>query len=557
MPDQLYQYCVGYLSQEAAGDEQVIVDCSRIYLVDGQPIGFSDTLRQSTALDRLSDEQMLGRNNAKGQDSIHFQQLRAYDLATRIIRHRHELAPGRTLRVAVVGAGFSGVTAVLTLLNDPDIDVNVALFEHHRHIMPRFAGAFGRRVYPYHHLRVPSQVMIASAGDVLWCCPAKGTDQMEFGGIDKVLSWAPGPIEKVAKQVKDFAEEEFLKHTGEGRLEVRLQTKVKGVYPADGNVSIIDWVDYEDINDDNTVTSMEEMDDESSERETFDVVILAPGSGRDAVSLLGQSNAEYWTPSRLVNAEPAAGRHEVAVIGSGNSAASEVFNYLLPEHGFANFLDALQKWQEDEELGPSVKKLLNIAYDGEMTEVGFGELLTKQAWDQLAAAFKSKLVKNRVLNSSRLVGVTVFVRTNDPLFSTMNGINKFLVLLLARLGYVEIRNVYDEYGITAPSAADTYLISIRERIPVMKLPNGEELLPKGSTHWTQICNCSGVDRTYQNVFAGTTQSGEPHVMLYQVVGGGERKWSLRELLVAKQAVLQRASKAAEAIKAEVVTAQER
>lgn len=42
--------------------------------------------------------------------------------------------------------------------------------------------------------------------------------------------------------------------------------------------------------------------------------------------------------------------------------------------------------------------------------------------------------------------VTLFISTDTPIFRKMNPLNKFLVLLLAELGYAHIENLYTKYG---------------------------------------------------------------------------------------------------------------
>jgi hypothetical protein len=529
-----------------ASNRRIIRDCSRIFLIDGQQIPFKDTIVALAKLERPANPDVFGRSDAKGQDSIHFQQLRAYTLAREILAHANELKNGGPrLRVAVVGAGFSGLTAALTLLDKGDKDLHVTIFEHHRDIMPRFVGAYGRRVHPYHHLFLPSdptRVTKSRNGKstARWGCPVRGGRANESGGIEPILTWQPGSVEDIVDEVRRKAKVALAVFEKQGRARLHLNTKVFNIEPVlnDEAVSTIRWLDFTDARDEHKLTNgLDQFDDDVEEENQFDVVILAPGGARDAVSLVGQSNAEYWNPSRIVNAPPLRSRYEIAVIGSGNSAASEIFNYLIPDHDFVSLLGTVQAWQKGG--APFLSGLLRAAYDQDISRQDFEKLLSPAEWTTLGGIVKRDLVGTGRLMSQKMLRMTMFVRSFRPLFKEMNPVNKFLILLLAKLGYVEVRNLYDEFSVSDRSAARTYRIVIDHAAVRLFIPGRREVKPSHDGQWSQIINCSGVARSYQDAFVGTLQAeSAPQVLLYRVLGRKSQVAStLRELLIAKQRVL--------------------
>jgi len=541
LDDLLYQYCVAYLDSRPASNDQVIGKCSQLYLIDGQKIPFVEALTSLAKRDAVADPGVLERSDAKGQDSIHFQQLRAYTLARQIIDGM--ASAGRTkVRVAVVGGGFAGLTAVSTLLREGGNDLHVTLFEHHSEVMPRFSGAFGRQVHPYHHLREPADPTIDAEGRVSWSCPVKGGGQLEKGGVEGILDWTPGPVERILDEVSKQVEQTFDAYRAAGRLELRLQQKVFGIDPFETTRCTLRAVNYLDVGldpnqDEEKLETSSDQDNENSPREVFDVVIVAPGGQRDTVSVPGQSNAEYWQPSRPLNARPFRGRYEVAIIGGGNTAASEVFNYLLPKHDFVALIATLQKWATTH---AALRQVIDHPFTTPEPEEAFGELATKQHWAEIKTMVDRELIAKGVIRSPNLLGVTLFPRSSEPLFEEMNPINRFLVLLFAKLGLLEIRYLYNDKTLNLDPKLkpwQTYAITIEDRRLVMKVGGaGTEIKPSQGGRWGAISNCSGATRSYHEVFSDSADEATEVTFGYQILGSAQTQWSLGDLLLAKQSL---------------------
>lgn len=549
MDNLLYQYCATYLRETKVSNRKIVDKCTRIFLIDGQQIPFEPTLVSLAGRRKAANAPVLGRSNAKGEDSIHFQQLRAYSLSQQLLKHADALSgPGGLLRVAIIGGGFSGLTAALTILADEKVDVHVTLFEHHHEIMPRFAGAYGRRVHPYHHLFFPSDLTRVDAqSNVYWACPIRGGNAGESGGIDGILSWKPGRVEDVVKQVSKKASAKLREYENQKRLTIRLNSKVTSIDPVLNNerISNIHWLDFAAARDVSSI-SIDEVDNDRTDNGQFDVVILAPGGSRDAVSLVGQSNAEYWNPLRILNAPPLPWRYEIAIIGSGNSAASEVFNYLIPGHDFVGLLATLQEWSKSD--APYLRTLLAADYQrsGNTAPVKrcvsleqFKNLISADEWRHLDGLIRTKLVRTKKLMSKEMLRITMFVRSLDPVFDDMNPVNKFLVMLLCALEFVEIRNLYKEMDLRPGSASRTYRVVLGKSAVRLFVSKKREIYPLNGGKWSQIINCSGANRAYHEAFVGTIlRADTPQDIGYLTIGRKPYMANnLRELLKAKQALI--------------------
>ena len=505
---------------------------------------------------QLSELAMFGRSHALGQDSIHYQQLRGYELSRQLLDSRQALTgdKDRPLNIAVVGAGFSGITAALTFLKR-STDTKVTLFEHHRQILPRFFGAYGRMVHPYHHLRLPQDATVldtdATGSRFTWHCPIHGGSRFETGGIDGILSWRPGPIEQVVQQVSGSANEELAQFVGEGRLIKRFGTRVLDLPPdpSDTGRIAVRWRDTKAIASRSMTTTADEQGEDKG-TEYFDAVILALGGERDVQTIAGQTNQEYWNPMRIENSAPVSVCFEAAVIGSGNTAASEIFNLLLTSRDFVGILQQTQDWAANNH--PFLTQALR---GSPKSSADFEALLSPQEWESLAEAVASELVGNGKLYSDDMIRVTIFVRTSDPLFKSMNPLNRFLVLLLRQLGFVKIRNLYtdkdfkdlqpiarvtdDQKAAGAATSEMDYSISIARPGARRLYFRGAEVKAPGKRPWTYVFNCSGPQRFYQESFGiiGMPRPGQRHGAHYLHGGTAEGQMELTQMLRKKHEIL--------------------
>jgi hypothetical protein len=362
----LYQYCVCYHSDEKVDNTSIVEDCSLLFMIDGQNLTADDFIAAAGVDPRTVPEndtrrKYLNRATRRAADSIHFQQVRAHSLALQLleqkqaiirkIHHRRyeeykEADPAysypeysdRNLRIAIIGGGISGLTCALSLKAGQCPKVDVTVFEYHNRGLPRFFQAYGRRVYPYHHLRWPSDKIEESG----WPCPV--TDSNEIGGIRGVLEWNPGAIEDINRNFA-AAWEEAEKTKG---IDFRLQSLVKNIHCDGIDFSLekqaIPQMNLESSSIEKTLDIAQTSEKNLSQSENFDVVIFAIGGSRDVPTIAGQFNVNYWTPYHPEILTPQIEKHRIVILGNGDSAASEIYNQLFPGRCFQIVLNEIKKF---------------------------------------------------------------------------------------------------------------------------------------------------------------------------------------------------------------------
>lgn len=471
-------------------DVDILKKCSRIFLIDGQDISPQSLADDFPEL-QASDAPF---SNSLAKDSIHFQQLRAYMVSKRLLDHYSEIiGDSSSLRVGIIGAGFSGLTAALTLLNkkSPQQNISVTVFEHHRNPLPRLEGAYGRRIYPYHHIRKPRQPVKSS---LQWEIKS-GVEEM--GGIPGVLSWNPGSVDDVAEQVRRQIPEDIV-----GEFEVNYYNKINDVEEItlpDGKYKyVLSSSDFQ-IPDSAPIITSESLE---MDVDDFDIVIIAAGGQKDIVSVTGQHNRNYWLPNRTEMLAPKAEADEIAIIGSGDSAASEVIHYSVASDCFVDLLRNIQYEIKDY---PALLDLLDEEMHGlslkdfkdKFIECGFESYISTNT------TFLDGLLRNK--NKQK---VTLFVRRSDnEIFDKMNHLNKFLVLFLNCIGHIEIRDLHRELGLEANANPE---MKLDVRADLYKLEYGDKIIYPNTKYegelpehcWSAVYNCRGTSRLYHKVFSG-------------------------------------------------------
>ena len=138
-----------------------------------------------------------------------------------------------------------------------------------------------------------------------------------------------------------------------------------------------------------------------------------------------------------------------------------------------------------------------------MSAERFDSYLTAEAWDRSAQRFHREFVSTGAVHSPDLVRVTIFVQNSDPLFKDMNPVNRFLVMMLHRLGYLDIENPFASHALKPKKRVSLdYRITLGKHPTRLPIEKNIEILPKGRRGWSRVCNYSGVARSHHLVFGG-------------------------------------------------------
>lgn len=525
MKDVLYRYCVGNLDDEVPNDK-IWNDCSRIFLVDGQKLDIAESLNaiRIDYYDKdkpLANQELVKRNQDAGNDSINFQQLRAYTLASQI----STMVNDSGLKIAIIGGGFSGFTCASVLL-DKCTESKVTLFEHYSHPLPRFFRSFGRYVYPFHHIRQPNdQLETAVDGTPFWPCPIQGGKEAEKGGIPKHIDWMPGNVVEIIEGLGTKTSER-LKKEYKNRFEFCSLKKVFNI----SEKNIVDNIFKLSLNLQglSAPERRDTSDQEIDQPYQFDVVIIAAGGLRNHQGILGQSNQEYWVPQFVENLPPSTRAHQIAVLGNGNSAASEVYNYAIKDRSFVTFLAALQAAAKSNK---ALEKLMASNYSNPKTLQQFSDLLEDKEWDKAL----SDAVFNEHIYNKQDIFVSLVVRKSleDLNFKDMNPINRFLIHLLFKLGVIGVLSIDKKDADESHYKIEG--LGYKKTLRAFRSIGGAaavwtDLNPaEGSVTWTLILNCLKPERNYHKLF--NVSDKQPYRILKP--SGLERSYSLSKLLAEK------------------------
>lgn len=268
------------------------------------------------------------------------QQVRALNLAWSLIETgRIPAAPAPPTRIAVIGAGFAGLTFAAAVLAK-NINCEVTLFEEHDTLMPLQQGSDTRWLHPH-----------------IYDWPDEGSEADV--AMLPLLNWTAARASDVAVQV--LQEWKRTVHRG-GSMQLFCNTRHLQVSQSkfDPNHARIEWVgDKRNAADG---TSLGEDDYAHGRAECFDLVVLAVGFG------IEDGQPSYWRNETMGQPNLHQHRRTHLVSGQGDGALIDLFRLRISQYrqdrileemfaGAGDLVTALRTIKADFELNTSATGL--------------------------------------------------------------------------------------------------------------------------------------------------------------------------------------------------------
>lgn len=246
------------------------------------------------------------------------QQVRALNLAWSLIEDGKLNTPSTIpLRIAVVGAGFSGLTFAAALLKKA-INCHITLFEEHDTLLPLQHGSDTRWLHPH-----------------IYDWPDKGSDADV--AMLPILNWTAARASDVAVQVLDGWRqivESRPPHTCPS-LRLFCNTRHLRITPdtTDCTKSRLEWVGDPREPIDGTTSASNPSTEGSAAQ--FDLVILAVGFG------IEQGTYSYWRNETIGQPLLHQSRRTYLISGQGDGAAIDLIRARLSQYRQDRILDEL------------------------------------------------------------------------------------------------------------------------------------------------------------------------------------------------------------------------
>ncbi|MEW1834265.1 hypothetical protein [Microbacterium sp. NPDC079995] len=283
------------------------------------------------------------------------QQVRALNLVW-ALEHADLLAPEKRPRIAVIGAGFAGLSFVAGLAGK-DIPADVTILEQRDSILPLQQGADSRWLHPH-----------------IYDWPAPGS-QASSAGLP-VLNWTAARASDVVVQVESAWRE--LLATVKEEFSARLFCNVgRSRVDRVEDKFVIEWIGQErDVREPARVKG---EDARSGNRETFDLVVLATGFGTEVDGAFS-----YWRNETLAQPALDRTRTDYLVSGYGDGGWIDLFRLrimnfrqdrILGElfEGMTSFVGALREVKATLEPGASAIPAFEEAWQAHQTDAQLAE----------------------------------------------------------------------------------------------------------------------------------------------------------------------------------------
>lgn len=232
------------------------------------------------------------------------QQVRALNLAWSLIEtDRIPPAPVPPTRIAVIGAGFAGLTFAAAILAK-EVNCEVTLFEEHDTLMPLQQGSDTRWLHPH-----------------IYDWPDEGSEADV--AMLPLLNWTAARASDVAVQV---LQEWKRTVRGGGSVQLFCNTRHLQVSQSkiDPNYARIEWVgDKRNAADG---TSLTEDDAAHGRAECFDLVVLAVGFG------IEDGQPSYWRNETMGQPNLHQHRRTHLVSGQGDGALIDLFRLRISQY---------------------------------------------------------------------------------------------------------------------------------------------------------------------------------------------------------------------------------
>lgn len=344
------------------------------------------------------------------QVTVLSQQTRALNLAWALIETNKVpvRGDGKKCKVAVVGAGFAGMTFAAGLINK-GADCDLYMFEQRDSLLPLQQGSDTRWLHPH-----------------IYDWPASGSEAS--AAMLPVLNWTAARSSDVVVQVLSEWKQVVLNKPNKLRLFCNARHVQIAGCKDHAEKARLEWVGEKRTPEDGTI--LEAGEQTAGAAETFDIIVLAVGFGVE------KAKASYWRNETVGQPNLNEPRRTYLLSGQGDGAMVDLFRIRISQFRQDRILDEL--FADQPELIDELK-LLRQSY--ERREIGlFEKFESLTASDSKFCAKMKEVIGglNRRLRRDTDVVLKLLVRNIaellEPSSSRMSFQNALLVYLLYRCG---------------------------------------------------------------------------------------------------------------------------
>jgi len=317
-------------------------------------------------------------------------------------------------RIAVIGAGFAGMTVAAGLLKKR-VNADITVFERRDTVLPLQHGSDSRWLHPH-----------------IYDWPSKGSEA--YSAALPVLNWTASRASDVVVQVlTEWAEvagpEHWVPEATMTAPKIRVFCNTRHIQVSDGATHLpsmtVEWIGEERDSGDPAVAVLGGPNP-VGESKQFDIVVLAVGFGLEA-----GSSTSYWRNETLAQPRLGQARRTYIVSGSGDGAMIDMFRLRIAHFRQDRILAELFSGH-DALLGH-----LRSVRDSNPGGTEFEDL--RAVWEDSSLADSAHRVQERLRNRLRQ-DTTVLLRVRKPSFANLfvakrvSFQNQVLAYLLYRCG---------------------------------------------------------------------------------------------------------------------------
>ncbi|MDH6291832.1 FAD-dependent oxidoreductase [Rhodococcus opacus] len=323
---------------------------------------------------------------------------------------------GSRKRIAVVGAGFAGLTVAAGLLKKR-ANADITIFERRDTVLPLQHGSDSRWLHPH-----------------IYDWPSQGSEA--YSAALPVLNWTASRASDVVVQVlKEWADvtgtdQPAPESTTSTAPEIRVFCNTKHIQVSNANAAdsrgmTVEWIGEERDKRDPAIPATDRPVP-VGDSQFFDMVILAVGFGLES-----GSRTSYWRNETLAQPHLGQARSTYIVSGSGDGAMIDVFRLRISHFRQDRILAELFAGHN------ALLGRLRSIHDSAPGGTGFEELRT--VWEEADLADSANGVQDRLRDRLRQ-DTTVLLRVRNPSFANLfvdkrvSFQNRLLAYLLYRCG---------------------------------------------------------------------------------------------------------------------------
>lgn len=358
------------------------------------------------------------------------QQVRALNLIWALVEEKKltsrlspnkNTTPRRTQSVAIIGGGFSGLTAAAGLLRK-EVNADITIFEQRDTLLPLQQGSDSRWLHPH-----------------IYDWPAIGS--LSGTALLPVLNWTAARASDVVVQILSEWEEVYQewKKVSKRKLCMFANARHLQVHETgpDGNRLRIEWVGEQRDPKDGiashassslNIGSPQSLTTGSSEQ--FDIVILAVGFGTER-----DAQQSYWRNETYAQPSLDSQRHTFVVSGQGDGAMMDLLRLRISHFRQDRILGELFTGKR---LLIDALRAIQSAHTGSNAKPGLFDALEKFSFDH---SIEFEEIRNRMSQRLRRdtevilsLQVKKFAELFDPATRRISFQNRILVYLLYKCG---------------------------------------------------------------------------------------------------------------------------